>query len=271
MEEVNTHVDNCHQLMKEEFERLERGTYRARFFDHDLRLRAYDEADLIVCPSKFVEKSFLDRGFSPSKLATVNFGFSLNRFKNIAQLPGRRDDGVFRLLYVGQINFRKGLRYAVEAFRRFKHPRKELLLVGPATKVTGLEGVAIPDGVRFAGTLRGENLNRAYASADAFVLPTLEEGLALVLGEAMAAGLPVITTTNSGGEDLIIDGVEGFITRPADALALLEAFEKMVGNPDKMKAMGHAALRKAGELGDWSVATANLLSKFEEKIASVLK
>jgi len=268
MEEVNTHVDTCHRLMKEEFERLGRGSYRARFFDHALRLRAYEEADLIVCPSKFVEKSFLDRGFSPAKLATVNFGFGLDRFSGALELQGGIDDGVFRLLYVGQLNFRKGLRYAVEAFRRLEHPRKEFLLVGPKTKVTGLEDVNIPDGVRFLGTLKGESLRRAYASADVFVLPTLEEGLALVLGEAMAAGLPIITTTHSGGEDLIQDGVEGFITPPADAQALAEAFEKMAGDPEKAKAMGHAARRKADMLGDWGTATANLLSEFKQKLTT---
>ena len=271
MEEVNTHVDTCHRLMKEEFELLGRGPYRARFFDHDLRLRAYEEADVIMCPSRFVEKSFLEKGFPPAKLATVNFGFGLDRFRNAVEMPSRNDDGVFRLLYVGQLNFRKGLRYAVEAFRRLKHPRKELLLVGPATKVTGLEDVTIPEGVRFAGTLKGDGLSRAYASADVFVLPTLEEGLALVLGEAMASGLPIVTTTHSGGEDLISDGVEGFITPPADTQALVEAFEKMASDPEKTEAMGHAARRKADMLGDWGAATSNLLSKFKEKSFTDLK
>jgi starch synthase len=257
MEEVNSHVDCCHELMKQEYEKLGIGSYADRFPDHEARLVAYEEADAIVCPSSFVRRSFLERGFPEQKLLTVNFGFTFP--ETAAADPEQRDRDVFRLLYVGQINFRKGLRYALDAFGKLKHPRKEFLVVGPTTAITGLENVTIPEGVRFAGILKGAKLEAAYASATAFVLPTVEEGLALVQGEAMAAGLPLITTTHSGGDDIMQDGVEGFIVPPADGGALLEAFQKLADSPELSQKMGEAALARAKQLGGWDVAARNLV------------
>lgn len=263
MEEVNSHVERCHELMRDEYEKLGRGKYPYRFADHGMRLEAYEQCDFILCPSTFVERSFLQKGFAQEKLIKVNFGFDLASFGNRPQPQVTSDKDVFRLLYVGQLNFRKGIRYAVEAFRRLKHPRKEFILVGPSTKTTGLEGMSLPDGVKLTGILKGEELANAYASATAFVLPTIEEGMALVLGEAMASGLPIVTTTHSGGEDLISDGVEGYITPPADAEALLQAFEKLASDPERTKAMGRAARHKASELGDWRVAAAKLVDELK--------
>ena len=96
-------------------------------------------------------------------------------------------------------------------FAQLRHPRKELVIVGPRSEPSGLEGISIPDDVRFTGVLKGDDLSQAYRTASVFVLPTLEEGLALVLGEALAHGTPVIATVNSGGADLFTDGEEGFL------------------------------------------------------------
>lgn len=259
LEEVNSHVDSCHDLMKEEYERLGRGDYHSAFPDHTQRLEAYEEADCILCPSSFVKRTFLERGFQEERLLMVNFGFTFPKVKTTRE----RNDGVFRLLYVGQLHFRKGLRYAIESFRRLSHPNKEFVLVGPATRVTGLEGVTLPKGVRFTGILKGAALEEAYASASAFVLPTIEEGLALVQGEAMAAGLPLITTTHSGGDDLITDGKEGFIVPPCDSVALTQAFQMLADSSDLRESMSHAARARANELGGWDVAAKNLVDSLQ--------
>lgn len=267
MEEVNSHMECCHSIMKAEYEKLGLGAYTGRFQDHDLRLKAYEEADVILCPSGFVRRSFLEKGFAPERLLTVNFGFTLPKSGNSATATPAEGER-FRLLYVGQLHFRKGLRYAIEAFRALKHPGKELVIVGPAAKVTGLEGVSIPDGVTFTGVLKGAALTNAYASASAFVLPTMEEGLALVLGEAMVAGLPIVATNHSGGDDLINDGVEGFIVPAGDADALAVAFQKLADSPDLRDKMGKAAIARARELGNWDVAAGKLIDGFSSVLAA---
>lgn len=261
LEEVNSHFEQCHGLMKEEFERLNLGSYPENEKDRELRLRAYDSADYILCPSNFVKRSFMQRGFAEDRVIMVNFGFTFP--KRERQTAARAaDKEAFRLLYVGQIHFRKGLRYALEAFAQLKHPNKEFVIVGPMTKFSGLQGVTIPEGVRFLGTLKGEELDQAYASATAFVLPTIEEGLALVLGEAMGAGLPLITTTHSGGDDLVTHGVEGFIVPPCNVEALRECFQELADRPDLCAQMREAALEKARRLGGWDTAAAKIMDAF---------
>jgi len=267
LEEVNSHVDQCHTLMRQEYERLGRGAYRYRFPDHELRLRAYEAVDCILCPSRFVFRSFLDRGFPAERLLKVNFGFTFPiGEKRSCEVHENRDS--FCILYVGQVHFRKGLRYAVEAFRRLKHPRKEFVIVGPRTDVTGLEDVCLPDGVRFTGPLKGADLELAYSSADVFVLPSIEEGLALVIGEAMTHGLPVVATTHSGAEDILTDGEEGYILEPGDVEGMAHRLQELAENTSKRLAMSEAARSTAQVLGGWDVATGKLLAAFNRILSS---
>lgn len=263
MEEVNSHYDHLHTIMRREFEEIGLGKYPSNPDKRELILEAYAGADYILCPSEFVRRSFAEKGFSPDRLIKVNFGFNISvQDQNLTQKPTK--EPVFRLLFVGQIHYRKGLRHAIEAFKRLKHPRKEFWIVGPITKTPGITTNGQPDGVKFTGILKGEELSKAYNMASAFVLPTLEEGQALVLGEAMAAGLPIVTTTHSGGDDLLVNRKEGFIVPPADAEALLEAFQELAESPDVAAKMGRAARMRAQELGGWDVATSNLVHELEK-------
>jgi starch synthase len=90
-------------------------------------------------------------------------------------------------------------------------------------------------------------LLREMSEADVFVFPSLFEGFALVILEAMAAGLPVITTPNTAGPDLIEDGKEGLIVPAGDVEALRTAMESLLNNPERARAMGRAAHEKAKE------------------------
>ena len=164
----------------------------------------------------------------------------------------------FRILYVGQLHYRKGLRYAIEAFRQLKHPNKKLVIVGPRVGITGLERLSIPDDVIFTGTLKGEELNNEYRKASIFILPSLEEGLALVQLEALSFGLPLLITTNTGGEDIIKDGVQGFIVPPRNATALWERLQQMADDRQLLKRMSEQALQVAHSFGNWDVAAKRL-------------
>lgn len=262
LEEVNSHVDVCYGLMRDEYKSIGLTGYTERFPDHELRLRAYEEADYILCPSEFVRRSFITKGFAPERLIKVNFGFPpINVSKGEV---GKLKDKKFRLLYVGQINYRKGLRYAIEAFRRLKHPSKEFIIVGPKTDVTGLEKTLIPEGVIFTGTLKGEELKEQYKNASVFVLPSVEEGLALVQGEALASGVPLLITTNTGGEDLITNGNEGFIVPPSDVTALVEKLQQMADDKDLLSRMSIAALQTASTLGSWDQTVDRLISELKK-------
>jgi glycosyltransferase involved in cell wall biosynthesis len=82
-------------------------------------------------------------------------------------------------------------------------------------------------------------------------LPSVEEGLALVLGQAMACGCPVVATAATGAEDLFTDGIEGFIIPPRDPIALADRLQQLAGDPDLRARMSAAALARVKHLGGW--------------------
>ena len=164
----------------------------------------------------------------------------------------------FRILYVGQLHYRKGLRYAIEAFKKLKHPNKQFIIVGGRSGVTGLERVSLPEEVVFTGTLKGEELNEQYRKATVFILPSLEEGLALVQLEALSFGIPILITTNTGGDDIIKDGVQGFIVPPGDTNALHEKLQQMADDRLLVEEMSGNALQTAYSYGSWDHAVKRL-------------
>jgi glycosyltransferase involved in cell wall biosynthesis len=259
VEAVNSHVAVQEQIMREEHRRL--GLPAPRFHPREKarRLEEYRLADAILCPSQFVKKSFEREGIEPERIFVVPYGIALH-----SELPPPdRDPALFRVLYVGQISPRKGLRYLFEAFSRLRHPRKELLIVGPTAKPTGLEGVTVPDGTRFLGVLKGDDLARAYRNASVFVLPTVEEGLALVLGEALSFGLPVIATENSGGADLFTDGEEGFLVPIRAPEAITAKMERLADEPALRERMSSSARSRARALQGWEETGNRLVSTLQ--------
>lgn len=261
MEEVNSHIQNAESLLRNEWKRLDLGQSFVRDHEYDARLRTYEEADYILCPSDFVRDSFVTRGFAPERLLKVNYGFPA--MKSVVDSVEKSGNERFRMLYVGQLHYRKGLHYAVEAFRKLKHPKKEFVIVGGETQVTGLEKTQLPDGVIFTGVLKGEELREQYLQADVFVLPSLEEGFGLVVAEALGHGLPVVITTNTGAGDVITDKVEGFVVPPFDATGLQNRIQQLIDDPGLRKQMGQAALKTAASLGSWGRSAGQLISELQ--------
>jgi glycosyltransferase involved in cell wall biosynthesis len=259
VEAVNCHVLVQERMLREEHRRL--GLPFRPFHPRETarRVREYETADAILCPSHFVKDSFTGEGFPGDRIFVVPYGLSLQN----RAAPVRRPDGVFRVLYVGQLGVRKGLRYLFDAFTRLRHPKKELWIVGPRNRQTGIEGIKPPEGTHFAGVLKGEELARAYLDAGIFVLPTIEEGLALVIGEALSFGLPVITTVNSGGADLFQDGREGFLVPIRSSGALAEKMQQLADDPALRLQMAGAARARASELNGWETAGAKLIDALQ--------
>jgi starch synthase len=256
MEEVNSHIDHQCSIMREEYYKLGLGKYSEKIPDHTMRLKTYESSDYILCPSEFVRRSFIERGFCSERLLKVNFGFS--PMKPVVKTPIIEIKKYFRVLYVGQLHFRKGLRYAIEAFKQLKHPSKKFIIVGAKSGITGLEKLQIPEEVEFTGNLKGEELNEQYRKANVFILPSLEEGLALVQLEALSFGVPILITTHTGGDDIIKDGVQGFIVPPADSNALADKLQEMADNKQLLERMSEQALQAAHSYGSWDLAVKRL-------------
>lgn len=182
---------------------------------------------------------------------------------------------VLTLLTVCRVHPQKGLEYLIEAVGKVKKSgiNVELNVVGPLMGVAfgNYEGLlrekvsylGLSDHVKFIGTVgdRGK-LKEFYKNADVFVLPSLSEGSPKVIPEAMACGLPVISTDISSIPDLIQDGVEGILIRPKDVDGLANALMRLAQDPGLRYRIGKAALVKVAEF---------TLGLQVEKFANIIK
>lgn len=214
-------------------------------------------ADHIFVPSSFVQKSLLDVGVKPDKISFIPFGAPIEYFQ-----PQPKKDNIFRALFVGRLAPRKGVHYLLQAWRELQLPDSELLLVGINEFPEGWLNQYI-DIIRYLKSVPHSSLNQYYSAASVLVFPSLVEGLALVQLEAMACGIPLISTTNAGGSDIVTDGVEGFIIPIRDLQMLKEKLEWCYRHPQELAQMGQAARKKAEQL-TWKQYRKKLASKVQE-------
>ncbi len=208
----------------------------------------YELSDFITVPSKFVYDSFIQKGVPESKLVKIPYGANLARFSKKSE----PDENEFSVLWVGNVSIRKGFLYALDAFQKLKFKNKRFTVIGNIEEnvKSKLKSYNLTN-VYFKGTVSNELLADYYSSHHVFVLPSIEEGLAMVQGEALACGCPVIATANTGSEDLFDDGHEGFRVPIRDSTAILNSFEKMLDTPEIRKEMSNKALEKVKVLGGW--------------------
>lgn len=208
----------------------------------------YALADRILVPSDFAFDSFIQEGVPAHKLAKIPYGADLKRFSKIADPRSDR----FQILYVGAISIRKGFLYLLQAFHRFRVPNKRLVVVGHMTsEVKGLLRQFSVENIHFLGVMNNSELSKLYSESHVFVLPTLEEGLSMVQGEALACGCPVISTQNSGGSNLFSSGEEGFIVPIQSPTAILECLNRLVEDNSLRERMSEKALKRVHSIGGW--------------------
>lgn len=209
-----------------------------------------DEATLITVPSDFVKQSFIASGINAKKVRVVPYGVSLEHFYPVGHPP----TDIFRLVFVGQFSLRKGAPYLLEAFKTFRHPFKELIIVGNvAENMKPLIAKIGADCVRFVGPVPRFAVKEYMSTAHALVLPSIEEGLALVQAQAMACGCPVIATPNTGADNLFENGREGFIVDVRSVNALVTAFETLASNRNLREEMSEACMVRVKSFGGWKV------------------
>jgi hypothetical protein len=228
------------------------------------QIQEFEEADVILCPSGAVRESFERPGLPAEKLVVVQHGVDLTA-EPVKAVASARAERPLRVLYVGQLHYRKGLRYLGEAMQEFSADQVECRVVGPDFGLSGLVSAAGADRFVKTGPKKGSDLLAEYAEADVFVLPSLEEGFGLVVLEAMRAGLPVIITSAVGAKDFVTDGVEGWVVPPANPEALREKIRWMQLHPTERQAMGRAAAERARSAGGWTASARRLVEALSAK------
>ncbi|MGB7441348.1 MAG: glycosyltransferase family 4 protein [Coleofasciculaceae cyanobacterium] len=218
-------------------------------------------ADHIFVASSITKKSLLDIGVKSEKISVISYGSPIDYFH-----PKPKTDQTFRALFVGRVGPRKGVHYLLPAWRQLQLPEAELMMVGinefPESWLTPYRDI-----FRYVPSVPHASLNEYYSTANVFVFPSLVEGFGLVLLEAMACGIPVITTPNTAGPDIITDGVEGFIIPIRDIEALKEKLEWCYRHPQELAEMGKAARQKAEQL-TWDLYRQRLATRVQEILAN---
>jgi glycosyltransferase involved in cell wall biosynthesis len=205
----------------------------------------YRRADAIVVLSDFAARTFAEEGFGPERLERLPLGVETSAFSAPREVVDRRiarirGAAVLRILYVGSVSYRKGVWDLVIAAKTLEQEPFKFRLVGPVqTEVRALCRLTGPN-VTVHGPVPQHELPAVYADADLFLFPTIEDGFAMVLSQALASRLPVLTTAHSAGPELVHDGVNGWIVpirrpdRIVDRLracaADREGFARMVGH-----------------------------------------
>lgn len=200
--------------------------------------REYEICDAIAVPSTVAHESFAEFGYT--KKAVVIFpGVDHHYF---SPRPAKTANAVFRACFVGRVELAKGAGYLLQAWKQLHLANAELVLAGEIRQeMKALLKTHADSSVRTVGVLTALELAELYRSSDLFAFPSVNEGLAQVLLEAMASGLPLVTTRLAGGGDCVADGKEGFIVAERDVDRTAEAILWCYEHRDEARAMGLAA------------------------------
>ncbi len=210
--------------------------------------KIYELADAITVPSSVAARSFVQMGVAAEKVKVIPYGVRLDRFRKVAEAPV----GSFEVLFAGQVSLRKGIPYLLEAFARLRHPRKRLTVVGGVQDHLKAVLAKLPtEHVVFVGAVPQVELIEHMSRSHVMMLPSVEEGLALVQAQAMACECPVIATEATGAADLFTDGVEGFIVKDRDVDALAARLQLLADDPALRNRMAAAAKLRVEKVGGW--------------------
>lgn len=204
----------------------------------------------VLVPSEHCRQTTIALGCDPAKVCLVPYGIPEHWFELMPDpQPGR-------LLFVGQVGLRKGNHVLAEACRllQARGVAFECRVVGPLQV-----DVTLPlfEGPTYLGQVPRSQVQEEFRRADIFVLPTLAEGMALVHLEAMACGVPVVTTPECGS--IVRDGTDGFVVPGRDATALADRLQQLIEDRPLRTCMA-AAAREQARLFSWDAYGRRLLA-----------
>lgn len=214
-------------------------------------LEEYNLADFISVPSEYVKESFVKYGIKEDKIIKVPYGVDLQEFS--LTKSEKKKDGKFRIISTGSISIRKGSHYLLEAFDNLRLQNSELIFIGDISddfkqikkKYSNIKNI------KFIKKQNQEKLKFFYNDSDLFILCSIEEGLAMVQAQAMACGLPVICTTNTGGSEIIDDGINGYVIPIRNSEILMDKIKILYKDREKLQEMSKNAHIKANNQLSW--------------------
>ncbi len=247
LERGSSHYNFQMKILGDEYEKFNK-VFIPNYMAWQRELLEYELADYIMVPSTYVKRSFIEQGFPEKKILLNPYGVDLSSFKQI-----EKEDEIFRVIFAGGFSYQKGVQYLLQAFYELDLPNSELWHLGTVSEeIKPIVEKFQTDKIKYLGHKPQGDLYKYYSQGSVFVIMSIQEGLAMVQPQAMACGLPLICTTNTGGEDLITkDGEEGFVINIRDVEALKEKLLYLYHNPDVCHEMGQKAKRKVSKGFTW--------------------
>lgn len=225
-------------------------------------------ADAIVVASSFTLHTYGEHGVDERKIAVNQYGVDIEKLQPV--INRSFNNRPLRFAFVGLVDSRKGVPFLLETWAKFSNA--SLTLIGPISAATEKLVKEKYPLVIIKGRIPFSQLSKELPTYDVLVFPSFFEGYGLVVPEAMACGLPVITTTATCGPDIIENGKEGFIINPGDTVALINAIQYFIDQPSSIKTMGAAAREKVMNLnwdhyGDnWETIISNTIKRKNEAV-----
>lgn len=227
----------------------------------DRKYRELELADYLLVGLEFVRKSFVDEGFPSDRIFLVPYGVNVRKRDRPIERPQRRG---FNILFVGQISWYKGLHYFLDAYDRLDLPGVNLTILGmvhPEWAPYFMERFKrVKNPVNYVGTVAHSQIEQYYADADVFVFPSIGGGVGIATFEAMAAGLPVIT---SDGDVVIRNGTDGLVVPAENSEGWVAALKNLYENPELRAQLGANAAERVQSY-TWENYQAGIVNAYEE-------
>jgi glycosyltransferase involved in cell wall biosynthesis len=250
--QLHPHPLSVRAILQEELARMPQA--RASLMaEHELSLSQTELDDFAdeprlangwVVASQFTAQTLIEHGIPAERVHIVPYGVDCQVFEKRQAAPA--DDQPFTILFVGSLSQRKGLAYLLDAARLLKSKKLRVLLCGRGTvDAELLAGYSADLDLEIKIGLSRSDLVRQMHTADVFVLPSLVEGFAHVILEAMAVGLPVIATPHTCAPDLVEDNRQGFIVPIRNAEAIAERLDWGLMHRSELAGMGESAALQA--------------------------
>lgn len=196
--------------------------------------------------SSFVKKSLEYSGVKSEQIYICPYGVDTSKFYRKA-LKIRTESEPIRFVFVGGTKQLKGLSYMLQAFQKVDHTKATFTIIGADNLYEKLKGKYAKD-VNFAGMILHDKMPEVLQDYDVMVFPSLGEGFSLSMVEAMACGLPVISSTNTGANDFIENSKNGFIVPIQDADAIADKMQWFMNHREEIPRMGKNAIKTASAL-----------------------
>lgn len=237
----------------------------------------FEVADLFLPVCEVFRDRLVDMGCDPDRIRVHRSGIDLSKFE-YSERP-RVADGSTRLLTIARLVEKKGVEFGIRAVARLKESGRRIFytIVGDGPQRPGLERLVddldLRDSVRFAGGLKHGDVLTYLEESHVLLAPSVtasngdQEGIPNALKEAMAMGLPVVSTLHSGIPELVEDGVSGFLVPERDAEALADRLAVLVDHPDRWDDLGRAGRRRIEADYDVRVLNDRLADVYREVLA----